>query len=541
MTPRGRRTRSFLAGALAVAALTGCTTGPAAPVDDATSGISPTGGAASARDTSWVRAENAKPGATDWHLGAVATDTELAGYLDHVSVTPGEQLTLRATSMIGDYTVTAYRLGSYGGAGAREVWHADAPVKGITQPTARIAADRTVTTDWSPSATIPTTGWPEGSYLLLLRATNGGKARYVPVVVRSATTRDRLVLDSAVLTYEAYNRWGGYSLYKGPDGSFASRSSRVSFDRPYDRDGAMEVLKFEVPVVQRAEKVAAQKGIDLAYTTAWDLDRTPGVLDGARGLVTMGHDEYWTVSERDAVERARDAGTNLAFLGANTSYWRVRLEDGGTGPGRTIVGYKSAQADPVNGPTTTAMWRQAPHARPENSLVGMLYECFPASGALVVHDPPFFAFAAAGAKAGSTYPGLVGTEVDRAYPVAGTPKTLQVTSHSPVPCATKGRTFSDATYYTVDSGAGVFATGTMMWASALFGEPGPNGLTRASVDFAGAATDALFTEMAAGPLGRSHPAVPNLAGLAASASTATGTGGPVGGTTDHTRDHPDDD
>ena len=91
----------------------------------------------------------------------------------------------------------------------------------------------------------------------------------------------------------AYNAWGGHSLYKGPDSSFATRSHRVSFDRPYDRGGATEVFKFEVPIVQRAERIAAERGLDLGYTTGWDLDRRAGLLEGARGLVSMGHDEYW--------------------------------------------------------------------------------------------------------------------------------------------------------------------------------------------------------------------------------------------------------
>ena len=81
-------------------------------------------------------------------------------------------------------------------------------IRDRAQPAPKIAADRTVTTRWAPSATIPTAGWPEGSYLLVLRSVRTGKGRYVPLVVRSPQLRDRLVLASATLTYQAYNAWG---------------------------------------------------------------------------------------------------------------------------------------------------------------------------------------------------------------------------------------------------------------------------------------------------------------------------------------------
>src|SRR5690606_38464265 len=121
-------------------------------------------------------------------------------------------------------------------------------------------------------------------------------------------------------------------------------------------------------------------------------------------------DEYWTLPMRHHVEEARDRGTNVAFLGANAVYWRVRLDD----DARTMTCYKSAALDPVDGPETTAMFRQRPDPWSENSLVGMLYEAFPAQADLVVHDPGFFLFTGTGARKGSTYAGLVAIEIDRA-------------------------------------------------------------------------------------------------------------------------------
>jgi hypothetical protein len=193
-----------------------------------------------------------------------------------------------------------------------------------------------------------------------------------------------------------------------------------------------------------------------------------------------------------------------------------------------MAGYKSAALDPVkNDPQTTVKWREAPYPAPENALTGMLYECFPALGPLVVLDPDFAFFAGTGARRGTAYPGLAGTEIDRADPIAGTPANLQVVAHSPVRCGGGKPTYADFTYYTVPSGAGVVAVGTMLWARALRGSDPKVGLTEASSRFAGAVTDNVLRAMAAGPLGAVYPARGNLASLGARASTTTGTGGSV--------------
>jgi hypothetical protein len=470
-------------------------------------------------------AENAKPGTTDWAFprNRLAGQTDLAGYTDRVSARPGEPFRLFVSSSDGAFTVCAFRIGWYGGKGGRLLW-TSATIPGRPQAAPTLASGRMVTTNWRPSLTVPTTGWPPGTYLLVLTAANG-KQKYVPMTIRSESSKDAVVIVNAVSTYQAYNGWGGYSLYTGPGKSFATRSSRVSFDRPYDGEGAPVLFKSELALIKLAER----SGLPLAYLTSRDLDVDPSALAGALGVISPGHDEYWSTGMRAAVTKARDAGTNVAFLGANAVYWRVRFEAGTLGPGRIMVGYKSAEADPLkNRPDTTAKWRSVPFANPENSLTGMLYECFPAEGAFVVRRPDFFLFAGTGARQGSSYPGLVGPEIDRAYPIAGTPASLQVVAHSPATCGPGRHTFADATYYTTPSGAGVFSTGSMKWLLALRGANRQQGIDGTTVSFARKVTTNLLTAMAAGPLGQRHPANPDLASIAASSSTSTGTGGQIG-------------
>ncbi|MBP2356637.1 hypothetical protein JOF29_007747 [Kribbella aluminosa] len=362
-----------------------------------------------------------------------------------------------------------------------------------------------------------------GAYLLLLRAANG-KEKYVPMVVRSDSARNAVLIVDAVNTEEAYNAWGGYSLYHGPHEQHATRSLAVTFDRPYDLSGARGLMNFTAPVIQEAE----QSGVRLAYATSADLEADPGLLAGARGIVFGGHDEYWTLGMRNAVTKARDHGTNLAFLGANSVFWRVRYAPSGLGPRRVMIGYKDASLDPLkNQPGTTVRWRSAPYPDPENSLTGMLYECFPAVGAFTVRDPGFFLFAGTRVRAGTAYPGLIGDEADRAYPIPGTPANLQVVAHSRTTCG-RLHTYSDASYYTVPSGAGVFATGSIEWVRALAGPDAKAGVGPAGVAFARAVTLNVFRSLAGGPMGRKHPASADFARLHESPSTTSGTGGPIG-------------
>ena len=522
MTGEGKVSRRLVLGAAAL--LGGCTLGDGPEgAQGGSPGSSASGSAEPARPTHdplWVRVENAKKGDSRWNLGRRADADELGGFCDRVSVLPGESVGLRISSALGPVTVSAHRMGWYAGVHGREVWRSPGVIDVGRQPPATTDELGVVTAPWEESVRVDTTGWPEGSYVFRIGV--GSSACWTPLTVRTADPTGRLMLVNAVSTWQAYNQWGGHSLYKGPDDGFGTRSRGVSFDRPYDGSGAVRLMADEISTIRFVERL----GFDIGYTTSTDLHSRPEAVAGAVGIVSLGHDEYWSVPMRRAVERARDSGSNVAFLGANACYWRIRLEDSAIGPHRRVVCYKSASEDPVHqSPEVTDLWRRGPSADPENSLTGMLYEAFPANGPMVVHDAGHWLLAGTGARRGDAFRGLNGIEVDRAYPVSGTPETLQVVMHSPIPApGGRGMTHADMTYYTVPSGAGVVATGSMVFSKA-FEEPLEEyDITKDSVTFARAVGQNLFTEMSRGPLGTRHPATSNLAALGASPDTRSGTG-----------------
>ncbi|MFI5828852.1 N,N-dimethylformamidase beta subunit family domain-containing protein [Streptomyces sp. NPDC051578] len=461
-----------------------------------------------------VKAENARPGNSDWHVTKAGPARAIEGFADKVSVLPGESFGLHVSTTAPRFTVSAYRMGWYGGARARLVWRSQA-LTGIRQPEHTVDPEsRMVRTHWARTATVDTKDWPEGCYLLRLDAQGGEGQRFVPLTVRSAATAGRTVVVNAVATWQAYNRWGGYGSYDGPNGGYATRSLAVTFDRPYEYDdGAGLFLVYEAPLIALAERL----GIPLAYATTTDVARDKRLLEGAAAVLSLGHDEYWSPEQRAHFTAARDAGTNIAVLGANCCFRRIRLEASDLGPDRTVVCYKSSyEQDPGfrRGHPATVDFRSPPAADPESSLLGVIYDGYPVDAPYVVTNPGHWLFEGTGVKAGDGFAHLVGVEYDKVNTGFPTPRPIEILAHSPVVC--EGRpSHQDTAYYTVASGAAVFATGTMRWVEALDatgdGRSGANhGLDARAGALTTRVTENLLRVFAAGPAGRTHPAQDNV-------------------------------
>jgi hypothetical protein len=494
--------------AAVVLAVAGCTTGSGH--SQATSARQE-GGRSTAKGATvapFPAAENRLRGTWRWHIRHLGLPNAIQGFADRTSVLAGQSFRLYISTTSASYRVQAFRMGWYHGAKARQIWKSRR-IQGHRQARRRVRrGTRMVTAPWRPSLTVSTTGWPQGAYLLRLDAASGAQ-RYVPITVRSPSTAGKVVLLLGVTTWQAYNLWGGYSLYAGPRGA-GDRAHAVSFDRPYLGNGAGPFLFFDEPPIALAERTA---GVPLAYETDVDLAEHPGLLRGARAVISLGHDEYYSGSMRRALLRARGGGTNLAFLGANAMYRHIRLASSRLGRDRVEICYKNATIDPMrrkDKAATTQNWRDPPDPRPESVITGVFYECNPVSATYVVFDPKSWIFAGTGVHRGTSFRGLVGPEYDRVNPAVPFPRPLTVLAHSRLVCD-GARTFSDSAYYTVPSGAGVFASGTMRWVCAMRVPSCGHGVNRAAKAFVDRATQNLLRAFAAGPAGRRHPARSNLA------------------------------
>ena len=468
------------------------------------------------RGPGWVAAENRRPGTSGWRITHLGEDHAVQGWTDRVSATNGDRVRLYVSTTAARFWVEAYRMGWYGGLGARLVWRSPSlPGRRQPPPTLTAGTDM-VTTRWRRSLIIAVgPDWVPGDYLLKLVAATG--QRYVPLTLRDDRSRAALVVQNAVTTWQAYNLWGGRDLYVGPDGSLETRSRVVSFDRPYYASGAGEFLGNEYPLVRLVERL----GLDVTYWTDIDLHQHPERLLAHRGLVSLGHDEYWSTRMRRGAEAARAGGVNLAFLGANAVYRHIRLQPSPAGPDRQQVNYKpwSIGDDPAwktDPSQVTTDWRRPPLNNPESRLLGAQYECNPTHAAGVVVQPSSWLLARTGVRAGTILPGLIGDEYDRVQPDAPRPPRVEVLLHSPLQClgaSVRGPSFADTTYYTAPSGAGVFDAATSSWVCQLSRACASTRRSPLTARVVQTATVNLLRVFAQGPAGQGHPSRSNLARL----------------------------
>lgn len=501
-----RRRFGYLGLGLATTLLTACTGGHDAP----SSGPPPPPAVAHVPHVRTLTFPLPQPVARQpWRITA-AQATGIAGFVGRDSIAPGEPLTLYVSTTAQTFRVQVYRMGWYGGLLGR-LTATLGPYPGRSQPQATVDGERRmVTTDWAPTAQLDTRRWQPGTYLLRLTAPDG-RAGFVPLTVRGPTSSGRVVLVTPDTTWQAYNSWGCCDLYDDDRGGFATRSYAVTFDRPYLAEyGAGEFIDRELPIVAEAERL----GLAVNYVTDVDLQRDAHILAGATAVISMGHDEYYSKQMRTTLTAARDAGSNIAFLGSNAVYRRVRFEASSIGSDRVMVDYKLGSIDPlsrIDPSETTADWPQSPDPQPESSLTGAMYDCFvraDAAPALVV-DPTSFLFAGTRVARGTKLIALMGPEVDHVSLGDPTPRPLEVLTHSPFQCPQGLASAADTTYYSAPSGAGVFDSGTMLWVCAIY-----NGC-RVDDPFTGSVvrrvTDNLLLAFATGPAGRAHPARDNVA------------------------------
>ena len=450
----------------------------------------------------WTSTENQRLGTTDWRPRSSALGA-IGGFLGEVSAAPGDRITLFVNAR-HQWRWSAYRLGYYRGTGGR-LYGSSCWYPPTHQPRSVIVrATRAVDSPWKRTLTIDQ-AWPPGLYLVKLTDVQGHESN-IPLLVRSPSVSGRTVFMFSAMTVQAYNHWGGRSLYTGPNLTFHTRAYADTFDRPYDGSLAVRLLAFDQPLIAESERL----GLPFAYLTDIDVATRPHVLVGARSLMTDGHAEYWTLGQIRAVSAASKRGTNLLFFGANQMWWQVRLGHTALGPNRLVICYRSMR-DPLarTHPELRTMHFRDLARSLVSLIIGVQYSGLGADAPFRVYQPDFFAFAHTGARRGSAYPGLIGQEIDAVNPGIGSPRTLEIVGRSPASCHHM-RCISESTYYTLPSGAAIWAAGTDGWVNALGDNLFKMRLTNATRAFVRTVTDNLLREFARGPAGRAHPARPNV-------------------------------
>lgn len=288
---------------------------------------------------------------------------DIEGYCTPLSARAGDTVSIRVSTRAERFDLRVERWGAI-----RETVLQETTLPGTfvpPPPDADAAGCR-----WPVSLAVPVDpAWRSGFYVVTLMAhgaPSGRDVAYACFVVRSAPgaespSRALFVLDTN--TWNAYNTWGGRSLYTG--------GSKVSFDRPFargmlcrpvvdredrkarptrwgeepDADGLIFQAyrtSHEYPSAigsagwfthgRRFVEWAETAGYDFDMAISTDLDLDPGALDGYDLVVSAGHDEYWSAGQRDAVEAHVRRGGHFVSFSGNTMFWQVRIERGDPNP-----------------------------------------------------------------------------------------------------------------------------------------------------------------------------------------------------------------
>ena len=429
-----------------------------------------------------VAQENDRPGTRDWMLRQTRIDPEsryrspvIEGYCSQRSARAGDIVTFHvSTNPASRFTLDIYRTGYYGGNGGRLVRQLG-EFDGSVQPDPPVGSKRVRSCEWEPCAELQIPqDWLSGVYLGKLTALASRLESYVVFIVRDDRRAD-YIFQCSDNTWQAYNRWPNqYSLYdNGQHEWYWGGGVQVSFRRPYGKYcqildaplslGSGEWLLWEFPLAYWMESA----GYDVTYISNLDTHRDPEGLRRARGLLSVGHDEYWTIEMFENVRAAIEAGVNVAFLSGNAVCGRIQFND-------ELQAFERVGVfGPPGGTHDFEQMSTLEHARPyANELMGA-HSTGPVTGGAdwTCRMPDHWLFAGTGMKAGDSIPGLVGWEYhgDPA-PIAG----LQVVASGPTqraPSEPNGGTYT-ATIYPGPKNNFVFNAATIWWADGLSAPPG---------------------------------------------------------------------
>ncbi|MER6051528.1 N,N-dimethylformamidase beta subunit family domain-containing protein [Streptomyces sp. NPDC001793] len=193
---------------------------------------------------------------------------------------------------------------------------------------------------------------------------------------RAGATGARILYKKSTYTRHAYNRADradvqrAASLYDnpvhrpaGPDGPCGHR---LSLHRP---GGVIDLAYWDAPFIAWLER----GGYLVEYCTDLDLHEDPGLLSSYRLLLSVGHDEYWSAAMRDHVADFVRGGGNVAFLSANTCWWRVHPVDGNSAFVSDTDHHVGEEYPHL--PATDQWWPAPPDGvgEPENALTGVSF------------------------------------------------------------------------------------------------------------------------------------------------------------------------
>jgi len=436
-----------------------------------------------------IALENSREGTREWMLAKTGVDPKtryrcpwIEGYCSHTSARAGDEIAFYvSTNPASQFTLDIYRSGYYQGLGGRQVASLG-PFAGKVQPDPPVGPQRVRECRWEASAslTIPP-DWTSGVYLGKLTALDQGWQSYVIFIVRDERPAD-LIFQCSDTTWQAYNRWPNqYALYdNGEEQWWCGPGVSVSFDRPYGKycqivdaplsTGSGEWFLWEYPFAYWLESL----GYDVSYVSNLDTHADTAGLARAKGLLSVGHDEYYTLAMYEKLQAAIQQGLSVGFFSSNTCCGRIEFRPGPTGAANRVY-----ERTDYFGPRDEGMiarfpsMKAFPYTSPHEGLLMGARNIPPCTGGAdwVCVRPEHWLFAETGMKRGEGIPGLVGWEFH------GDPAAIpgnEVVASAPTqsnPGEPNGGIFA-ATVYPGPRANWVFNASTCWWGDGLAAPPG---------------------------------------------------------------------
>ena len=433
-----------------------------------------------------IRRENERPGSRDWLLTKTRIDPDtkyrcpwIEGYCSHTSVRPGETITFHvSTNPASSFTIDLYRMGYYGGAGGRHL-RTLGPFAGKVEEDPPVGRNRSRECQWEActAVTIPE-DWVSGVYLGKLTTEREGIGSYLIFIVRDDRSAD-FIFQCSDTTWQSYNRWPSqFSLYDdGEKEWYWGPGVDVSFDRPYSKYcqlvdtplsiGSGEWFLWEFPLAYWMEG----RGDDVTYISNLDTHSDPAGLGRAKGFLSVGHDEYYSIEMFENLKKGIAEGLSVAFFSGNTCCGRIEFSPNSKGKANRVFG----RLDRFGGRDSRDMemfpeMAKFPYETPSESALVGARSTYPVMGVAdwICVRPDHWIFAGSGMKKGEGVPGLVGWEWH------GDPAKIEG-----LEVVGSGRTETSiaegvytATVYPGPKGNFVFNASTCWWADGIAKPPG---------------------------------------------------------------------
>ena len=429
-----------------------------------------------------IATENRRPGTREWMLETTRIDPNtkyrcpwVEGYCSHASIRAGETISFHVScNPSSPFTIDLYRLGYYGGSGGRQVERLG-PLDGAVQADPPVGEKRIRRCDWPACAQLKIPeDWVSGVYVGKLTAHRDGTQSYVVFIVRDDRKAD-FIFQCSDNTWQAYNRWPSqFSLYdNGLHPWYWGGGVLVSLHRPYGKycqildaplsTGSGEFFLWEFPMAYWMESL----GYDVTYISNLDTHNDGKSLQRAKGFLSVGHDEYWTLQMYRNVRTAIAAGVNVGFFSGNAVCGRIAWDE------ELRAFERIGVFGPPGGTREFEQMSSLVHQRPyANELIGA-QSTGPVTGGAdwICTRPDHWIYSDTGMKQGDRIPGLIGWEYH------GDPASipgLQVVATGPTQTGAgqpNGGTYT-ATVYPGPRNNFVFNAATCWWADGLSEPPG---------------------------------------------------------------------